>query len=604
MNEPRPIRFILAALFLALTPVLLLTHCNYESQSLGEVHCSSEGVSAQGRTCRDGYWIDEDSVVVDVGVDADVTACIPETNADFCTRQGASCGEPAGLDNCGKARTGAVCGACTAPQVCHGDNQCACAGESITALCARLEFQCGRAIDVTDICNAVVTIECGSCSRDLDQCVDNRCACEDERTTTELCADHEKNCGTLSLEDGCGNLVEDLECGSCTGEHETCDDNQCRCVDDRSTAQLCVAHGKFCGLSSLTDRCGVTTAGVDCGTCPGEFALCNATTSTCACADNRTDAQKCAAAQKQCNTFTFTDGCGLNESVACGTCSSEFESCTAGNLCVCNDTRDIALICEANAKQCGTATVVDGCGQTRPNVTCGSCINAIEICNPATNQCDCQDTRADSDLCDDQGIQCGQADVSDGCGNARSINCGGCTDLGTHWSCGATNNLCACEDLRLGTALCEENFKQCGTSTLTDGCGVARPNVNCGSCTTDGTACANNLCVCAADTRTDAQLCTANSYICGQATVTDSCGSPRIVTCANCPTNQVCQNNTACVCVPLGVKAMCDSITNPKCGDTTNIDNGCGTKQTVNCNGTCQQGNRECKKVQGTWTCV
>jgi hypothetical protein len=66
-----------------------------------------------------------------------VPSCTPETDAQFCSRLGATCGSVTNTDNCGTSRTVASCGTCTAPATCGGDgvaNQCgggsggACAG--------------------------------------------------------------------------------------------------------------------------------------------------------------------------------------------------------------------------------------------------------------------------------------------------------------------------------------------------------------------------------------------------------------------------------------------------------------------------------------------
>lgn len=44
--------------------------------------------------------------------------CTPETDADFCTRLGKTCGTVSALDNCNRARTVTSCGTCAAPKTC------------------------------------------------------------------------------------------------------------------------------------------------------------------------------------------------------------------------------------------------------------------------------------------------------------------------------------------------------------------------------------------------------------------------------------------------------------------------------------------------------
>jgi hypothetical protein len=46
--------------------------------------------------------------------------CTAETNAQFCSRLGATCGTLMGSDNCGAPRTVTSCGSCTSPQTCGG----------------------------------------------------------------------------------------------------------------------------------------------------------------------------------------------------------------------------------------------------------------------------------------------------------------------------------------------------------------------------------------------------------------------------------------------------------------------------------------------------
>jgi hypothetical protein len=65
-------------------------------------------------------------------------SCVPETDQDFCSRLGKSCGPWSGLDDCGAPRSVASCGGCAAPQTCAGagvSNVCGCAeSAAVTAL--------------------------------------------------------------------------------------------------------------------------------------------------------------------------------------------------------------------------------------------------------------------------------------------------------------------------------------------------------------------------------------------------------------------------------------------------------------------------------------
>ncbi|MBE4753050.1 hypothetical protein G4177_33355 [Corallococcus sp. ZKHCc1 1396] len=48
------------------------------------------------------------------------TTCTAESNAAFCSRLGAACGQVSGTDNCGQARTVSNCGDCQSPATCGG----------------------------------------------------------------------------------------------------------------------------------------------------------------------------------------------------------------------------------------------------------------------------------------------------------------------------------------------------------------------------------------------------------------------------------------------------------------------------------------------------
>src|SRR6185503_972264 len=100
-------------------------------------------------------------------VTANVCGCISETNAAFCSRLGKNCGMVSGTDNCMMPRTVASCGMCTAPQTCGGGgtaNVCACAPENDAQFCTRLGKNCGM-LTGTDNCGAARSVtSCGMCT--------------------------------------------------------------------------------------------------------------------------------------------------------------------------------------------------------------------------------------------------------------------------------------------------------------------------------------------------------------------------------------------------------------------------------------------------------
>ena len=81
-----------------------------------------------------------DATIPDDGGAGDAsTGCTPESDAQFCQGQGATCGVVAAVDNCGAQRA-VDCGQCGANASCGGGgtpHQCGCIAESDAAFCAR-----------------------------------------------------------------------------------------------------------------------------------------------------------------------------------------------------------------------------------------------------------------------------------------------------------------------------------------------------------------------------------------------------------------------------------------------------------------------------------
>ncbi|MBI3182497.1 MAG: DUF4082 domain-containing protein [Myxococcales bacterium] len=86
--------------------------------------------------------------------------CTTESNADFCSRQGASCGSLTGTDNCGASRTVSNCGTCASGYQCSG-TQCV-----ATAFCGSGAVDPGEHCDdgnavSGDGCSSACTFEPG-----------------------------------------------------------------------------------------------------------------------------------------------------------------------------------------------------------------------------------------------------------------------------------------------------------------------------------------------------------------------------------------------------------------------------------------------------------
>lgn len=77
-------------------------------------------------------------------------ACTPESDAEFCARTGFECGSASGSDNCGRYRSVASCGVCSAPETCGGGG--------VAGTCACVP-QCSGKVCGPDGCGGT----CGSC---------------------------------------------------------------------------------------------------------------------------------------------------------------------------------------------------------------------------------------------------------------------------------------------------------------------------------------------------------------------------------------------------------------------------------------------------------
>lgn len=91
--------------------------------------------------------------------------CKPETDKQFCTRVGKSCGSVTDFDNCENARVVATCGSCSAGGLCGAVTPnicCAPDTETDAAICGRLGKNCGQ-VTTTDNCRQTRTASCGSC---------------------------------------------------------------------------------------------------------------------------------------------------------------------------------------------------------------------------------------------------------------------------------------------------------------------------------------------------------------------------------------------------------------------------------------------------------
>jgi hypothetical protein len=142
----------------------LVVACNLDGS--GKVHCTQPADCLDGYACVDNVCVLPSEVPdggVDAMPDAPPASCQPESNAVFCSRLGANCGELTADDNCGAQRT-ATCGSCGMGMSCGSSNVCGCEPETVQELCTAKMFACGTATAV-DRCGATRTLACpNTCS--------------------------------------------------------------------------------------------------------------------------------------------------------------------------------------------------------------------------------------------------------------------------------------------------------------------------------------------------------------------------------------------------------------------------------------------------------
>ena len=631
--------YALAMLALTLLTLLGATSCTYDSASLSRLRCDETGQRDGDRICQDGLWIVADGLDMrqdmrsDQGPDADMTPCVPETDAQLCAQANIQCSAATITDRCGVSRAIDSCGRCDAGQVCDAAGRCVCLGESDEAMCQRLGKDCGQ-LTADDSCGVPRTVACGSCDAP-NRCEDNVCVCQPE-SRGAFCGRLAKQCGQVNDLDQCGQpRVED--CGSC--DIGACRaDGTCPTCQPESREAFCARTNARCGSKTAPDNCGMMRT-EDCGGCDQDE-NCNATNRcvcprpscpqgaecgsfTNACGQSRScgsctmpevcdlasrtcdcpyegDQAFCARTNTQCGSKTAMDNCGMMRTVNCGTSAcTDGRTCDgATNTCVCP-----SPVCPQGA-QCGSVT--NACGST---TMCGSCSNE-RTCNTATRQCICP-----TPVCP-QGAQCGS--VTNACGNTTqcgvcsndrvcdaaartcdcptptcpqasscgvitnacnaTVDCGGCLGGDT-----CVNNVCtppACT-YEGDTTFCSRTGSQCGSKTAMDNCGMTR-TVDCGvsACTDDRVCDASNQCTC------PIPVCPAGAQ-CGL--ISNACGA--MTSCGTCTSPQTCDMmSLQCVCTAENDEDFC-TRTGAKCGSKTAMDN-CGMTRTVDCGG-CPMG--QCK---------
>lgn len=462
--------------FVALLLLMILAGCTYQSETLDTLRCQPDGRVDGERKCENGIWVQTGQT--DMPTDTPVD--LPDMPID----------QPVDLPDMVDMPDMP-----DMPDMCISDDTT----EQCKNFCGTLLFtdNCGRPID------------CGGCGEN-EACENNACVCQEE-SEAELCAQNNRVCGELTVVDRC-NKQRVISCGTCQAPKLCNMQGQCECTAETDII-FCGRLGAQCGSVTQPDNCGDVRT-VDCGDCNGQN-NCNMADNTCPVCQPETNAQFCARNNAVCGEVIAMDNCNQMRTVDCGGCGAD-ESC-ANNQCVCDD-----AVCQMG-DECGAVT--NACGNVR---MCGTCTND-NVCNTTTRKCECPTPT----MCM-PGDECGTRENQ--CGN--SVSCGTC--MGTD-VCNTTTRKCECTP-ESDAQFCSRNNAVCGMFTGNDNCGDAR-TIDCGGCGADEN-CTNNQCVCTPET--DVQFCTRNNAVCGMLTGMDNCMMMRTVaSCGTCA-NGMCGNNNQC----------------------------------------------------------
>jgi hypothetical protein len=148
---------------------LYLALCLGACFSLSQEPASTDGGRDSGGAtdAADVQLADESDVTDDGGGDEQaVVGCVPETDRELCARENKTCGKFSSNDNCGNWRDIDDCGfgvACEPPKICGWCNRC-CLKETDAEFCARNGATCG-AVSAPDNCGGWRNLaSCGTCT--------------------------------------------------------------------------------------------------------------------------------------------------------------------------------------------------------------------------------------------------------------------------------------------------------------------------------------------------------------------------------------------------------------------------------------------------------
>lgn len=184
--------------------------------------------------------------IADSLLDSDVPdICVPSTDTELCTLHSFQCGELHVEDNCKVLRT-IQCGApCKLPKTCDSKtHMCRCIPESDAQFCARNSATCGGLIG-KDNCMMDRTVMCGTCLK-AQSCVTRTCIPDKDHDTIPDASDNcpnKKNTSQLNRDtdtygDACDN------CDLVSNQNQADSDNDG--IGDACEPQFCKCHKPGC----------------------------------------------------------------------------------------------------------------------------------------------------------------------------------------------------------------------------------------------------------------------------------------------------------------------------------------------------------------------
>lgn len=359
--------------------------------------------------------------------------CIPLTQQDLCEARGLNCGGLDVTDNCGETRP-IDCGECTAPETCGGGapgiaNNCGCTPESNEDFCARNGKDCGS-FSGTDNCGVARTVtNCGTCSGGAvcGQSAPNVCGCPCNiggtcyadgavnpsnecqacRPAISTTSWSNRTSGT-SCDDGNACTQSDTcQSGTCVGANPVscADPGECRTASCNPSTGACVTSNEQSGTScsdgnpcTLNDTCNSSGSCVSGAprVCPQgdqcQTGVCNVSTGQCG-------------VQNDPNGSPCNDGNACTQSDTC-----QNGACVGANPVSCADPGQCrSASCNPSTGSCVTTNDANGspCNDSFFCTVSDSCTNGS--CAGSPRSCDIQGVFC-ARTCDDFQNQCVKAD--------------------------------------------------------------------------------------------------------------------------------------------------------------------------------------------------